>query len=65
LKFQSAFIRAANCFSNFCCFEFPGWLGIFIRHIDKKNTAFEWSVYDVITGDMVLAATLGVFMVDL
>ncbi|HLD28075.1 MAG TPA: MFS transporter [Patescibacteria group bacterium] len=44
---------------------FPGWYSIFTRHLDKNKKAFEWSMYDVITGlGMAGAAALGGFMAD-
>jgi len=45
--------------------SYPGWYGIFTRHIDKKKEAFEWSVYDVALGSgMAGAAAIGAFMAD-
>jgi len=45
--------------------SYPGWYGIFTRHIDKKKEAFEWSVYDVALGiGMGLTAVIGAFLVE-
>jgi len=45
--------------------SYPGWYGIFTRHIDKKKEAYEWSVYDVALGvGMGLTAMVGAFLVD-
>ncbi len=45
--------------------SYPGWYGIFTRHIDKKKEAFEWSVYDVALGiGMGLTAMVGAYLVD-
>jgi MFS family permease len=45
--------------------SYPGWYGIFSRHIDKKKEAFEWSLYDVLIGlGMAATAVLGALIVE-
>lgn len=45
--------------------SYPGWMSIFTNHIDKGRVAFEWSLYDVITGlGMAGAAAVGGFLVE-
>jgi len=45
---------------------FPGWYSIFTRHIDKEKQAFEWSLYDVLIGIGIAAASaLGAFIAEI
>lgn len=44
---------------------FPGWYSIFTRHVDKDREGFEWSMYDVMLGVGIAAASaLGAFIAD-
>lgn len=44
---------------------YPGWYSIFTHHIDKGKEAFEWSLYDVLTGlGMAGSAALGGLLAD-
>ena len=43
---------------------YPSWRSIFTRYIDKQRVAFEWSIYDVLTGvGMALGSALGGLLV--
>lgn len=45
---------------------FPGWYSIFTRHVDKDQEGFEWSMYDVMLGVGIAAASaLGAFIADI
>lgn len=53
----------------FCGFgnalTYPSWNALFTHHIDKEQTAFEWSIYDTIIGFGAAGATaLGGFLID-
>lgn len=44
---------------------YPSWNALFTQHIDKEQTAFEWSMYDTIIGFGVAAAVaIGGFLID-
>ncbi len=44
---------------------YPGWRTLFSHHVDKGREAFEWSLYDVVTGlGMASTAALGGFIAD-
>lgn len=44
---------------------YPSWNALFTRHIDKEQTAFEWSIYDTVIGfGAAAAAILGGFLID-
>jgi MFS family permease len=44
---------------------YPGWSALFTAYVDKSKKAFQWSLYDVLTGlGLALAAGLGGFLVS-
>jgi len=46
-------------------FAYPSWNALFTHHIDKEQTAFEWSIYDTIIGfGGALATAAGGFLID-
>lgn len=45
--------------------SYPSWNALFTHHIDQKQAAFEWSVYDTIIGlSGAGAVVLGGFLID-
>lgn len=46
-------------------FDWPAWMGLFTRHIDKNRESFEWSLQTTLEGaGMAGAAAIGGFIAD-
>ena len=44
---------------------YPGWISMFTRHVDRKKTGFEWSLYSTSIGiGSGIAAYIGGFLAD-
>jgi len=47
-------------------FTYPSWNSLFTHHIDKKQAAFEWSMYDTLIGfGGALSTAIGGFLIDI